>query len=156
MIVAFTGHRPNKLGGYIIPNPTYNRIRTQIIQVLTEIKPTRIISGMALGVDQWAAQIAVELGIRFTAAVPFRGQEDAWPTSSQNTYKALLDQANEVVIISDGGYSPHKMQIRNEWMVNNCDKLIAVWDGTPGGTANCVSYAKGRGRDIIRIDPNKI
>ena len=30
---------------------------------------------MALGTDQWAAKIALELSIPYIAAVPFRGQE---------------------------------------------------------------------------------
>lgn len=155
MIVAFTGHRPNKLGGYIVPNPTYDLVRARIIHELLEVEASHIISGMALGVDQWAAEIAVAAGIPFTAAIPFRGQEDAWPTSSQKAYAALLKKAHDVVIVSEGGYSPHKMQLRNEWMVDHCDKLIAVWDGTPGGTANCVSYAMSKDKEIIRINPRK-
>jgi uncharacterized phage-like protein YoqJ len=50
-------------------------------------------------------------------------------------------------------YSAAKMQIRNEYMVNACDKLIAVWDHTPGGTENCVKYAQSINKDIIYIDP---
>jgi uncharacterized phage-like protein YoqJ len=153
MIVAFTGHRPNKLGGYKIPNPTYNEIRFRIERKLIGLQPDKIISGMALGVDQWAAELAFALEIPFIAAIPFHGQESAWPTSSQETYKTLLKEAHEIVIVSEGGYSAHKMQIRNEGMVDHCDKLIAVWDGTPGGTANCVSYAKNKGKEIIRVNP---
>jgi len=38
-------------------------------------------------------------------------------------------------------------------MVDNCDKLVAVWDGTKGGTSHCVGYAKKQGKEIIRINP---
>ena len=48
------------------------------------------------------------------------------------------------------------MQERNEWMVNNCDVLIAVWDGTSGGTANCVKYAESLQLDIRRINPKEL
>ena len=48
------------------------------------------------------------------------------------------------------------MQRRNEYMVDKADTLIAVWNGTSGGTANCVKYAKKKGVDIVRLDPNKI
>lgn len=156
MIVAFTGHRPNKIGGYKLPNPTYNYICQQIEKTLQELKPEKIISGMALGVDQWAANIAVKLGIPFLAAVPFEGQEGAWPEVSQKVFHKLLDKAAEVVIVSPGGYAAPKMQIRNEWMVDHCDKLIAVWDGTPGGTGNCVTYATSKDKEIIRINPSNI
>ena len=153
MIVAFTGHRPDKLGGYVLPNPTYTYVCQQIEKTLLEIKPDKVISGMALGIDQWAANIAYRLGIPFLAAIPFDGQEKAWPQHSQKVFQRLLKKASEVVIVSPGGYSPAKMQVRNEWMVDNCNKLIAVWDGTQGGTGNCVNYAKSKNSDIIYINP---
>lgn len=153
MIVAFTGHRPDKLGGYKLPNPTYLHVYKEIESNLKKLNPEKVISGMALGVDQWAAYIAYKLKIPFIAAVPFEGQEKAWPIKSQVTYNTLLSKASEKVIVCDGGYSSSKMQIRNEWMVDHCDILIAVWDGTPGGTANCVKYAQSVNKEIIFIDP---
>jgi len=76
-----------------------------------------------------------------------------WPESSQKEYKRLLAKAKEVVTVCEGAYSPHKMQLRNQYMVDRCDVLIAVWDGTPGGTGNCVGYAKKQGKEIFRITP---
>jgi uncharacterized phage-like protein YoqJ len=153
MIVAFAGHRPDKLGGYKLPNPTYIRVCQKIDAALQELKPDKVISGMALGVDQWAANIAHKLGIPFIAAVPFEGQELAWPQPSQKMFRQLLKLACEIVVVSPGGYSASKMQIRNEWMVDHCDKLIAVWDESPGGTGNCVSYAKSQNKNILFINP---
>jgi uncharacterized phage-like protein YoqJ len=156
-IVAFTGHRPDKLPnketGYKLPNPTYIHVCQQIEKTLKELQPEKVISGMALGVDMWAANIAYKLSIPFIAAVPFLGQEKAWPESSQKTFHNLLNKAAETVIVCEGGYAAYKMQTRNCWMVDRCDKLIAVWDETPGGTGNCVSYAKSINREIILIDP---
>jgi uncharacterized phage-like protein YoqJ len=106
-----------------------------------------------LGIDQWAASIAHKLHIPFLAAIPFEGQENAWPESSRKIYRILRKLATEEVIVSQGGYSADKMQVRNIWMVDNCDKLIAVWDGTKGGTGNCIEYAKSVKKDIYYIDP---
>ena len=47
MIVAFTGHRPQKLGGYKLPNPTYIKVCQEIESTLKELKPEKVISGMA-------------------------------------------------------------------------------------------------------------
>jgi uncharacterized phage-like protein YoqJ len=44
------------------------------------------------------------------------------------------------------------LQKRNEWMVDHCDLLIAVWDGSEGGTANCVRYARHHERQIKRLE----
>lgn len=156
MIIAFTGHRPNKLNGYIIPNPTYLHVCKEIDRALKEFKPEKIITGMALGVDQWAAMIAHKLGIPFMAAIPFERQEAKWPEESQKTYRLLRKLASEEVIVSPGNYSAEKMQTRNEWMVNHCDKLIAIYNSDPnGGTANCVKYAQSIQKDIYVIDPRK-
>jgi uncharacterized phage-like protein YoqJ len=153
MIVAFTGHRPNKLGGFLLPNPTYIHVCQQLEKTLKELQPTEAISGMALGIDSWAANICIKLGIPFTAAIPFIGQQKAWPQTSQKTYHALLNKAAKQVIVSEGGYTAAKMQIRNQYMCDRCDVLIAVWDGSPGGTGNCVKYAQNIDKKIIFIDP---
>lgn len=153
-LVAFTGHRPDKLGGFSLPNPTYKYVCKEMERVLKEIKPDKVISGMALGVDQWAANIAVKLQIPFIAAVPFLGQEGKWPNQSQQVYKKLMDLASEVVIVSEGGYAANKMQIRNRWMVDHCDILIGIYNGDEtGGTANCIKYARQQEKNIIIINP---
>jgi uncharacterized phage-like protein YoqJ len=45
-------------------------------------------------------------------------------------------QADRIVEICDDPYEPWKMQKRNEWMVDNSDADIAVWNSQPGGTKN--------------------
>lgn len=153
-LVAFTGHRPDKLGGYKLPNPTYMHVCREIEKALIQLKPDKIISGMALGVDQWAANIALKLGIPFIAAVPFLGQEGKWPDSSKKIYKMLLDKAAEIVIVSEGGYAAGKLQARNKWMVDHADIVIAVYNGdATGGTANCVKYAKEHDKEMVYITP---
>lgn len=156
MIIAFTGHRPNKLGGFKVPNPMYLAICKQIAKALDDLNPTKCITGMALGIDQWAANICHIKNIPFTAAIPFVGQESRWPKESQEIYKLLLDCAADQVIVSPGSYSAEKMQIRNQWMVDNSDHLICIWDGTQGGTGNCVAYAEQVKKPMTRIDPTKL
>jgi uncharacterized phage-like protein YoqJ len=106
-----------------------------------------------LGVDQDFAELCVELKIPFTAAVPVIGQEHMWPPDAQTAYTQLLAKAVGVIVVSAGPYAPWKMQRRNTWMVDQCDCLLAVWDGSDGGTANCVRYAERIGRPLVRINP---
>jgi uncharacterized phage-like protein YoqJ len=157
VILAVTGHRPNKLGNeYSLHGPYTDRIKSRLFEILDEYKPDSIISGMALGVDQIWAICGIRKNIQVTAAIPFKKQESRWPPKSQSLYFKILD-SNLVtpVIVSTGEYTRQKMQIRNQWMVDECDKLVAVWDGTKGGTANCVKYAQSVNKEIIRIDPNE-
>ena len=153
MNVAFTGHRPDKLGGYNDRTNKRSWFMTEIDKIIRGLGPDiEIISGMALGVDQWAAEYAASKKIPFYAYVPFKGQECKWPSVSKAHYGLLLNMAKEVKYICDSGYAPWKMQKRNEAMVDDCDLLIAVWNGAPGGTENCIKYATGK-KKIIRLDP---
>lgn len=153
MIVAFTGHRPDKLGGYDADNPVAKAVKQALRAKLRKLAPAKAITGMALGVDQLAAEVCIEMNIPFIAAIPFKGQECKWPKRAQEHYNYLLTFAHEAIIVCEGEYSPRKMQIRNEWMVDRCQRLIAVYDGSTGGTANCVDYAERKGRRISVIDP---
>ena len=158
--IAITGHRPSKLNNeYNLDGPISEYIRSKIIIILDKIEENRceidyLISGMALGVDTLFALLAFRRGIKLIAAIPFEGQEKVWPQSSKSNYSLILNNPlTTKKFISEPGYATWKMQKRNEWMVDNCDLLIAVWDGSEGGTANCVKYAKKVKKPILHINP---
>jgi len=167
--IAFTGHRPEKrnepekIGGYDINHP----LRQAIIKAMTDAVNRAVkkygetheivaITGGALGIDQDAARIAYKLGIPFIVAVPCQGQDSKWPAESKKRYQKMLSLASEVVMVHDGPYNNTCMQDRNIWMVDNCDALIAVWNGTKGGTANCVRYARQVNKPTVYINPKKL
>lgn len=149
IIIAGTGHRPDKLGGY--SEEAEAHVYGVTCRFLMTYQPDEVVSGMALGWDQQLARAATVLGIPLIAAVPFKGQESQWPASSQERYNQLLAYAKEVVIVCPGSYDPHKMQVRNMWMMNRCTSVLALWNGSPGGTANCIKYAKQIKRPIINL-----
>jgi uncharacterized phage-like protein YoqJ len=147
MIIAGTGHRPDKLGGY--GWDIFMRLTVFAQHELDRLNPDSVISGMALGWDLALTHACVQRGIPFIAAVPFNGQAKRWNVDWVDHYLKLLDKAKEVVVVSEGGYAPWKMHKRNEWMVDHCDKLLALWDGVAGGgTFNCVQYANKVGRPV--------
>jgi uncharacterized phage-like protein YoqJ len=191
--LAFTGHRPSKLGkcyeftkdskGFAQMMAITSAIQRTILDIAERNKPTRlvIVTGGAQGVDQWAFWAArhiqrkelVSCEVHLVVAVPEWGQEEAWYSeTSKEKYRTMLSLAGEVVHVpSIPGYGLHpkildsgnekriyasKLQMRNEYMVDNCDLLIAVWDGSDGGTANAVHYAEYNNKDIHRIDPRDI
>lgn len=147
MIVAATGHR-----AWAEPSLTalYNLARFSLQQL---VRPDTVISGMALGWDIAVAKAAMAEGIPVIAAVPFAGQEKRWPQTSRDEYENILRQCKEVRIVSGGSYSPRKMHLRNQWMVNKCDLLLAFYDEEKltGGTAACVAYANKIGRKIYNV-----
>lgn len=153
-IAAFTGHRPDSLGGWQA-DEIHEQIQAEIADTVRDLveneNVTEFVSGMALGVDQWGAAAVIKardrlgMDLTLTAAVPFEGQADKWPAKSQQQHSELLALADEVVYVCSEGYAPWKFQRRNEWMVDRCDILVAGWTGKQeGGTYNCLEYAKPR------------
>ena len=164
--IAFTGHRKDKLDLYNHPENEV-KIRLELTKVITEIikttKPNEVIyfySGGALGFDQIAFDVVERLKKMFKTRtivnevdVPFENQYTVWSEEEQREYINMLRKANKVVRVDrlenykikgleQDIYHPAKMQKRNEFMVDNCDILIALWNGTSGGTKNCINYAK--------------
>lgn len=164
MIICTAGHRPDKLGGY--SEATSVKTLNVARQAIVELKPTKVISGMALGWDTALAVAALEASIPLIAAVPHRGFDGKWFPTSQKLYKEILEIAEEVVYVDElegkaalpyqvanrfmkpRVYSPIKMQTRNMYMVDKSDVVAALWDGSTGGTFNCLKYAEKVGRPV--------
>lgn len=151
MIICGTGHRPNKLGGY--GDEVYIRLVKTAEWGLASMpnRPEAVISGMALGWDQALANAALNINIPLWAYVPFEGQESMWPRKSKDAFYRLSDESEKKVICSEGDYAPWKMQVRNERMVDDSDEVLALWDGSGGGTGNCVQYARKKNKNIVNL-----
>jgi uncharacterized phage-like protein YoqJ len=149
MIVCGTGHRPNKLGGY--GKQSFGRLVYLAHDWLGENKPDKVVSGMALGWDQALAVATVNYKIPLIAAIPFEGQETAWPKESQDYFHRILKRASEIKYVCEPGYASWKMQERNKWMCDNSDLVLALWDGSSGGTGNCIEYAKKQDKKIVNL-----
>lgn len=171
MNVCFTGHRPSKLpGGYYYYSPENielgKELRTEILKLI-EKGATHFICGGALGVDQMAFMVLQKLkdkgyNITVELAIPFEYQYIKWSKEQQNRHFEHISKADKVTYVDtissynkylpQKTYSAQKMQLRNMYMVDNADIVIAVWNGTSGGTANCIEYAKKHGKEIVVID----
>lgn len=157
--IAFTGHRPQALGGFV-PNLTHVWVRQTLASAIDAALDqgfTTFISGMALGVDTWAAIEVLNRrgrGARLIAAVPFAGQESLWPADARRVYDFILGEAELLYIVSEGAYAPAKMHVRDTWMVDHTSRVIAIWDGrTNGGTYATVKYARAEGLPLLQLDP---
>lgn len=164
-IACFTGHR--KIAGQYYnhdkPTPEWLALRNYLqgaVSTFIDQGITHYISGMALGVDQLAVETVAfvrafkKFDVALTAAIPFPSQPSNWPRASQIKYQELLGLCNQQWVTSDDPYAPAKMLIRDKWMVNHSDYVIAVWDGREkGGTWHTYNYARQQGRPVFGIDP---
>lgn len=151
MIIAGTGHRPDKLGGYG-EDVMERLVHVAAVWLADNTKHgDRVITGMALGWDIALARACVELNIPYICAIPFVGQQRMWPKESQAWYIELLSTAYQIEHICDPGYAPWKMQKRNEWMVDRADMVLALYNGTSGGTGNCLKYVQEKNKKIVNL-----
>lgn len=148
---CFTGHRPEKMTD--TEDFIMESLRREIKRAIGDGYKT-FITGMARGVDIWAGEIVLDLRdgglpIHLIAASPYRGFEERWPREWQEQYAAILSRADLVRFICPG-YSRDSFQRRNEWMVDHSTRVIAVYNGQPGGTRNTIQYAQ-RERICVRV-----
>jgi len=163
MILAVTGHRPNKLFGYELSHPKYRILYNILFAQLEDNIPELCVSGMALGVDTLFAIASInykkkypDRSAKLECAIPCLNHSCKWNDKDKQIYNNILGKADIVTLVTNEEYQPWLMQKRNEYMVDKCDILLAVWDGSAVGTNNCVKYARKLDKEIIIIDPRKI
>lgn len=175
---CFTGHRPDKLGGYDWYSRTNIEIgkmlRKSILDLIDKGVDTFIFGG-AIGIDQMAFAVTNKLkkekglDVTLVVAAPFKNQFVKWGKEDRDRYFSQLNETDVVIYCDElpgtkyfcelsglGNYHPIKMQKRNEYMVDNSDYVVAVWDGTKGGTHNCFMYAQKNSKTIIRLNPREL
>ncbi|MCH5147878.1 MAG: hypothetical protein J1G05_00760 [Clostridiales bacterium] len=172
--IAVTGHR------YIKDDP--EKLKKQIKEILSNFsKNHRVIvrSCFAYGADQLVAECAAELGISIKANIPMPYEEYIedvrrdvekngleFTEADELRMRHLLAQAVVCKVVPDPVYTYAEA---NAYIINKCDKLIALWDGKPlnlhdsndkpinrGGTYDCMRMAEQKGlkygEDIIIVE----
>lgn len=151
--VCFTGHRPEKI--IASEHTIKDKLKEEIIKAIKEGYCV-FISGMARGVDLWAAEIVLQLrsngyAIKLICALPYEGCEKNWNDEWQKRYHKVISEADYIKCVSPC-YSQNCFQIRNEWMVNHSAKIIAVYNGKRGGTQNTLVYSYKKAISISVIN----
>jgi uncharacterized phage-like protein YoqJ len=171
---CFTGHRPDKLGGYAEFNNSttkkiYKKLIERIIYLIETLNINTFISGGALGVDTIAFFAVNEVkqkyypNIKNILAVPYEDQNLIWKSEEDlDRYEIIKKLADEIIYVDElpnyklngfpiKRYHIDKLQKRNEFMVDCSSIIISVWDGSSGGTKNCIKYANKKNKLILLI-----
>jgi len=133
-------------------------LRKEIINLVKKRSIKHFISGMALGVDIWCAEIILRLKKRYRditleCALPCAAQSRYWSEEQRQRYYDILAYADRVSKISER-YHRGCMMERNRYMVDKSEIVLAVWNGKPhGGTYNTLRYAVKKRKRIIILNP---
>ncbi len=156
--IAVTGHRD-------IRPQDVPALRQQVANVFKTLhdrmpqRPLQLLSGLAEGADQLAAEVAVENSVSLSAIIPmpFDIYREQMPPVAQQKLDRLYALAHSRLLLPLDGRTPDELrsneQTRAEsyealalYLVRNSQALIALWDGHPsdkaGGTCRVVNYAR--------------
>lgn len=150
---CFTGHRPGKLIASEAEIRTWLR---QEIESAAASGFTTFICGMADGVDVWAALEVLAAKennpeIRLVSAVPFRGMDRSRYCGDTSLFNRITNKSDCVHYLYER-YVRGCFWDRDKWMVDRAKRVIAVFNGSKGGTAYTLDYARNMGRKIVRIN----
>jgi len=93
--------------------------------------------------------------IKLECAVPNRAFTISWSENDVRRYSSILTRADDIKFISEKkNYSVSDLMLRNIYMVDNSDIIIAVYKtGESGGTLNTINYAESKNKKVIIIAP---
>ena len=156
---CFTGHRPAKLPWrYNEKDPRCLALKQRIqdaVELAYEQGYRHFICGMAQGCDLYFCECVLALkqirpDVTVEAAVPCPTQADSWPAAQRERYQRLLEVCDFETMVS-AQYSSTCMQRRDRYMVDHASLLIAVFDGSVGGTRYTMEYAMRRGLSVLDL-----
>lgn len=163
-VCSFTGHRPQNLPFRFNEQDERcialkAKLSKEIEKQITDNGVSHFISGMALGVDTYVAEIILSLKTKYPyitleAAIPCEEQAAKWKEKDRERYFSLVERCDKETLVSRH-YTADCMHKRNHYMVESSDVIIAVWDGTPSGTGKTVQYAQSKGKTVIVINPKE-
>lgn len=121
------------------------------------------LSSLAWGSDQLFAAAMLNAGHGLRAIIPSRGYESTFDRRGLAAYRTLLAGAERtagVVTLDYPEPSGEAFLAAGMRVVDDCDLLVALWDGQPatgkGGTGDAVAYARSQGRPVTVIWPEGV
>ena len=75
-----------------------------------------------------------------------------WNNEQKKRYRNLLKQLDGIRCKYEEYNGAECILERNNYMVDNSSKIIALFNGLPGGTKKTIKYAKQQGLDIVIIN----
>ncbi len=145
--VAFTGHRT-------LSGDLNGKVVREIIEDAIRRGADTFYCGMACGFDLFCCWILSRLRKYYTfkvvACIPCRNQEKNFSVEDKILYARMCEACDEVVILSEFYYNGC-MQVRNRYMVDRADEVIAYLNDNRSGTGYTVRYAREKGKKVIFV-----
>ncbi|MFC6563715.1 hypothetical protein [Actinoplanes utahensis] len=146
--IGITGHirlRP--------PNPRL--VLAELVRLLSAQPAPHGVTCLAEGSDRLFAEALQACGGTFDVVLPVPA--DLPDPESDRELRSLLASARDVTRVAEPGPPEASYEIASSIVVERCDLLIAVWDGTSagvrGGTAETVAWARAMDKPVQVVWP---
>ena len=163
-VCTFTGHRPHKFPWkFDEGDMRCQRLKQNLTKaILSAIADgyDYFIAGGALGVDMWAAETVLKYrdiyGLSLEIAQPFAGFNEKAEDGYAKRQQYILANADKVTIVSSVDDFKNAYRKRNQYMVEQSSRLIAVFNAKQiySGTAQTVRMAQKANLEIVHLDIN--
>lgn len=152
---CFTGHRPETLYAEGLNEQEAKMIISNAVNDAIQSGFRLFICGGCRGGDFLFGEVVAEIkkkrsDIFLECAVPCLQQSAKWNSADRERYDNLLSSADRVTVLSSHYYNGC-MQNRNRYMVDNSAMLIAMFNGSSGGTAFTVKYAQKKHLTVVNL-----
>ncbi|QSQ22365.1 hypothetical protein JY651_45820 [Pyxidicoccus parkwayensis] len=151
MRVAVTGHQPHLLGGF--GEEAASRLRSFARLWIQRARPAEVICGMAPGWDLAMAEAALEEGVSLVAALAWPDQGRNWPVEAYAHLQSLLGRA-ALVHTAFPKRASDMWSLRDRWVLERGERVVALWSGVEGGTAEAVAHAQRLGKPVENLWPD--
>ncbi len=141
----------------------WRSIRMRIADLLEEQRQAHpgivVMSGLRRGVEELGADVALEFGLPVHSVLPFPGAESSWPEADRRRFVDQVHRSANVEVVlaeapaSTAGQSA-ALRRRDEWLADEADAAVVVWDGRSGRLARVVDDLNDRIPDEVWVlDP---
>lgn len=156
--LGITGHRIlmdiDKIQGGIV------NALSRIMSALDD-KPLVLLSALAEGADRLMAEAVLHIpDSKLVAVIPFGMDDYASDFGSEGSpsrihFISLLRRSDEIIELPDASTREEGYEQGGNYVIDNCDVLVAIWDGEEaqgkGGTSEIVARAREQGKPVVVI-----
>ena len=133
-------------------------LKAQSVYLIKTLGVAHFISGVDLGVGQFAAEIVLDLKrdypeITLECVIPYEDQAAKWTIAQRDRYFSIMERCDKETLLQRH-YTKDCMKKRKEYMVKQSNYVLAVCNSKLGGAGNILSFAHTLGKTVVQIDPN--
>lgn len=132
-----TGYRSFELNTFNDKDPKITVIKyvlkNYLIEKLENAELDWVITGANLGVEQWTAEVAMELrkeyNLRFSVMIPYVNFAERWNENNQAKFLNIKEKADFFASTSNSPYtSPQQLRNYQNFMLQHTDRALMIYD----------------------------